>query len=105
MPAGPLPITRDHLRQLSPGGDMMIPEQPAGVQPGVGGFEGELPNPQQGGDLRQVLLARMQGMAPHPVSRDALLRYVQQAGLRNAQQGPARPILPPRKPLRQARPY
>jgi hypothetical protein len=99
---GPPPLR--HPMPVTPGGDVMIPEQPGGFQ---GGFEGQLPNPQAGGDIRQILLARLQGQAP-PVSRDALLRYVQQGGLRQAQPGPARPILPPRQPLRKAalaRPY
>jgi hypothetical protein len=58
--------------------------------------------------VRARLLQSLQGgQHQRPTSREALLRFMMQRQQRQAVPGPARPILPPRQPLRraQARPY
>lgn len=78
---------------------------PPGLQQGgaVGGFEGPLPNPQQG-DLRTALLSRLQGQGPQPgTSAAALYHFLQRTQQqRQPQAGPRRPILPPRRAVSRA---
>jgi hypothetical protein len=76
-------------------------ENPGGG--GVGGFEGPLPNPQLGQQqgLRERLLATLQH-GQQGTSAEALRRFMMQRQQRQAVPGPARPILPPRQPLRRA---
>lgn len=115
--AQPAPDLRNQFFQSlqQQGGESHIPELDGG---GMGGFEGPLPNPQLGGphpmegdggpeDLRSQLLNKFgpQAQQNQLTSRNALLRYMQNKGV-GVKRGPAKPILPPRKPLRQVqRPY
>lgn len=82
-----------------------FPEQP-GVQPmptpalGLPAIE----NPDDVGGIRERLLRQFQGSAPLQHSREALRHFVAQQQQRRAMPGRARPILPPRQPMRGARP-
>ena len=105
----PLPPPLGHHPVEEQGGVSQIPEQPFDEFPGLAGNQAQpqlLGRPVQQGQndlesLRQQLLSRVMGGGV-PTSRDALRRYVQQAGMRHAQPGPQRPILPPRPALRRA---
>ena len=115
MPPMGMPAPMGHHPDEEAGGGMsQIPEQPFDEFPGLAGQQGmpaqinrgPLGRPVQQGQndlesLRQQLLSRVMGGGV-PTSRDALRRYVQQAGMRHAQAGPQRPILPARPPLRRA---
>jgi len=113
-----------------PGGDALVPNDPndptvrldpienpgqqvpgatqgGGNGVGPGGFEGQLPNPQQPDleALRRQLLQQFHGAIQPNYSRDALRQYAQQHLQRRAVGGqPRKPILPQRN-ARKAMPY